>query len=235
MIYAQILGGGKGTRMGNVSMPKQFLTIGKKPIIIHTVEKFILNHDIDQIIISVPAKWLEYTKDILKKNLKDDRIQVIEGGADRNETIMKGIQHIEKTYGLTDDCIILTHDAVRPFITSRIIEENIEGALNSGAVDTVIPAIDTIVRGKNGVITDIPQRDEMFQGQTPQSFNIKKLVKHFNALTDDQKQLLTDACKICLLAGEEVKLVKGEYYNIKVTTPYDLKIANATLEGAEKI
>jgi len=235
MIYAQILGGGKGTRMGNVSMPKQFLTLGNKPIIIHTLEKFILNPDVGMIVVSVPEKWLVYTQDIIKKHINDERVKVISGGKDRNETIMKGIKFIEDSVGITDECIILTHDAVRPFITSRIIEENIEAAKMYGAVDTVIPAIDTIVRGKDGIITDIPLREEMYQGQTPQSFNIKKLVTHFDSLTQEQKAVLTDACKICLLAGEKVKLVKGEYFNIKITTPYDLRVANATLEGGERI
>ena len=235
MIYAQILGGGKGTRMGNVSMPKQFLTLGNKPIIIHTLEKFILNIDIFKIIVSVPEKWIGYTKDIIKKNLSDDRIVVIAGGQDRNETIMKGIEYIDKNYGITEESILVTHDAVRPFITARVIEENIEAAIKYGAVDTVISAIDTIVRGKGDIITDIPLREEMYQGQTPQSFNIQKLTKHFEKLTNEQKDILTDACKIFLLAGDEVRLVRGEYFNIKVTTPFDLKIANATLEGEEKI
>ncbi|EQC0605225.1 TPA: D-ribitol-5-phosphate cytidylyltransferase, partial [Listeria monocytogenes] len=156
---------------------------------------------------------------------------VIEGGEDRNETIMNGIRFVEKTYGLTDDDIIVTHDAVRPFLTHRIIEENIDAALETGAVDTVIEALDTIVESSNHeVITDIPVRDHMYQGQTPQSFNMKKVFNHYQNLTPEKKQILTDACKICLLAGDDVKLVKGEIFNIKITTPYDLKVANAIIQ-----
>ncbi|NYK51105.1 2-C-methyl-D-erythritol 4-phosphate cytidylyltransferase, partial [Salmonella enterica subsp. enterica serovar Typhimurium] len=77
----------------------------------------------------------------IKKYISDDRIVVIEGGEDRNETIMNGIRFVEKTYGLNDDDVIITHDAVRPFLTHRIIEENIEAALETGAVDTVIEAL----------------------------------------------------------------------------------------------
>ncbi|EAC8501184.1 2-C-methyl-D-erythritol 4-phosphate cytidylyltransferase [Listeria monocytogenes] len=231
MIYAQILAGGKGTRMGNVSMPKQFLPLNGKPIIVHTVEKFILNTRFDKILISSPKEWMNHAEDNIKKYISDDRIVVIEGGEDRNETIMNGIRFVEKTYGLTDDDIIVTHDAVRPFLTHRIIEENIDAALKTGAVDTVIEALDTIVESSNHeVITDIPVRDHMYQGQTPQSFNMKKVYSHYQNLTPEKKQILTDACKICLLAGDDVKLVKGEIFNIKITTPYDLKVANAIIQ-----
>ncbi|MBC1484417.1 IspD/TarI family cytidylyltransferase [Listeria immobilis] len=231
MIYAQILAGGKGTRMGNVSMPKQFLPLNGKPTIVHTVEKFILNTRFDKILISSPKEWMNHAEDNIKKYISDDRIVVIEGGEDRNETIMNGIRFVEKTYGLTDEDVIVTHDAVRPFLTHRIIEENIDAALETGAVDTVIEALDTIVESSNhNFITDIPVRDQMYQGQTPQSFNMKKVYNHYQNLTMEEKQILTDACKICLLAGEKVKLVKGEIFNIKITTPYDLKVANAIIQ-----
>ncbi|AIS59504.1 2-C-methyl-D-erythritol 4-phosphate cytidylyltransferase [Listeria ivanovii] len=231
MIYAQILAGGKGTRMGNVSMPKQFLPLNGKPTIVHTVEKFILNTRFDKILISSPKEWMNHAEDNIKKYISDDRIVVIEGGEDRNETIMNGIRFVEKTYGLTDEDVIVTHDAVRPFLTHRIIEENIDAALETGAVDTVIEALDTIVESSNhNFITDIPVRDHMYQGQTPQSFNMKKVYNHYQNLTTEEKQILTDACKICLLAGEKVKLVKGEIFNIKITTPYDLKVANAIIQ-----
>ncbi|MCM3216389.1 2-C-methyl-D-erythritol 4-phosphate cytidylyltransferase [Niallia taxi] len=232
MIYAQILAGGKGTRMGNVSMPKQFLPLNDKPIIIHTIEKFILNDRFSKIIIASPKEWMNYTNDIIHKFIGlNDRLVVIEGGEDRNGSIMNGVAYIEDTYGLVDDDIIVTHDSVRPFLTHRIIEENIEFGLNYGAVDTVIPAIDTIVESEDGeAISHIPIRDFMYQGQTPQTFNIKTLKKHYYSLSDEQKAVLSDACKICVLKGEKVKLVAGEVFNIKVTTPFDLKVANAIIQ-----
>ncbi|EBF5358653.1 2-C-methyl-D-erythritol 4-phosphate cytidylyltransferase [Listeria monocytogenes] len=231
MIYAEILAGGKGTRMGNVNMPKQYLPLKGKPIIVHTIEKFILNDRFEKIIIATPKDWINHTQDIIKKYIFDSRVIVIEGGTDRNETIMNGIRYVEKEFGLNEDDIIVTHDAVRPFITHRIIEENIDMALEFGSVDTVIPAVDTIVESTNhDFITDIPVRGNIYQGQTPQSINMKTIQKHYNNLTDDEKQILTDACKICLLAGEKVKLVNGGISNIKITTPYDLKVANAIVQ-----
>lgn len=232
MIYAAILAGGKGTRMGNFDKPKQFLNIGKRPILIHTIEKFLLQDNIDKLYIVAPKVWLPYTQDIVKKFIgSSERIKIVEGGSDRNESIMSAVNSIEEEFGLKDDDIIVTHDSVRPFLTHRIIQDNIESALKYGAVDTVIPAVDTIVESIDGeLINDIPIRSNMYQGQTPQSFNIQLLKTHYNSLSDTEKEILTDACKICMLKGEKVALVKGETFNIKVTTPYDLRVANAILK-----
>ena len=233
MIYAEILAGGKGSRMGNTEMPKQFLMLGNKPIFIHTVEQFLLNRRIEKILICCPEQWVAYTKDTIKKYIKDtSKIVVVKGGATRNDTILNGISYIEDHFGLNDDDIVLTHDAVRPFLNQRIIDDNIDGALKYGAVDTVVEAFDTIVHSVNGqTITDIPIRSEMYQGQTPQSFNIKKLVSFFSSLTDEEKNILTDACKALVIKGTDVHLVRGEVYNIKITTQYDLKVANGLVEG----
>lgn len=195
MIYAGILAGGIGSRMGNVPLPKQFLDIDNKPILIHTIEKFILVSEFNEIIIATPAQWISHTQDILKKyNITDQRVKVVAGGTDRNETIMNIIDHIRNTQGINDD--------------------------------------DVIVMSKDKQnIHSIPVRNEMYQGQTPQSFNIKLLQDSYRALSSAQKEILSDACKIIVESGHAVKLVRGELYNIKVTTPYDLKVANAIIQG----
>ncbi|AVK63042.1 2-C-methyl-D-erythritol 4-phosphate cytidylyltransferase [Lactobacillus sp. CBA3606] len=230
MIYAQILAGGKGTRMGNVPMPKQFLSLADKPILIHTIEKFVLESRFDAILVVCPADWLSHTQDLVSKYVHDERVHVVTGGSERNETLMKGISYIRENYGSHDDDVVVTHDAVRPFITQRIINDNIEAVLKNPAVDTVVPAIDTIVQGTENQIEDIPVRSTMYQGQTPQSFNIKTLVDSYEALSAAQKETLSDSCKICLLAGQPVTMVRGENFNFKITTPYDLRVATALVE-----
>lgn len=233
MIYAGILAGGIGSRMGNVPLPKQFLDLDGKPILIHTVEKFLLTSEFDKIFIATPQKWISHTKDTLRKhNITDDRIEVVQGGSDRNETIMNIIHAVEVENGVNEEDVIITHDAVRPFLTRRIIKENIETVIQHGAVDTVIPATDTIITSNDGEsIQSIPVRSEMYQGQTPQSFNIQLLKHTYNELSNEDKKILTDACKILVVAGKPVKIVMGELYNIKITTPYDLKVANSIIKG----
>ncbi len=232
MIFAAILAGGIGSRMGGTDTPKQFLTLGDKPVIIHTIEKFVINSNIDKIIVLTPENYITHTIHLIEKHIsKNDNIIVIEGGETRNDTLMNSIIYIEENFGIDDDSIILTHDSVRPFVTHRIIEDNIEAAKRYGACDTVIPATDTIVESINGTtIESIPVRDYYYQGQTPQSFNIKKLFNLINSLTEEESNILTDACKIFTLKDEDVYLVDGEVSNIKITYPYDLKLANTILE-----
>lgn len=231
MIFAVILAGGTGSRMGSTDMPKQFLEIKGKPILNHTVEKFLPNPKFEKIIVLSPKAWIGHTKEIIRKHTgKNDRIAVIEGGSTRNETIMNAIRYIDKEYGLDDDTVIVTHDSVRPFVTHRIIEENIKTALSCGACDTVIPATDTIVEGNGTAITAIPDRRKMYQGQTPQSFKAKLLRDTYESLSEEEKDILTDAAKILVMKGKEVRLVQGETFNIKITYPYDLKIARSLLD-----
>ena len=234
MNFGVVLAGGTGTRMG-ADKPKQFLEIGGKPIIVHTVEKFALYKNFEKVIVLTPEEWIEHTKDVLEKHIDDmSRVVVIKGGAVRNETIMNSIRYIEENYGLDEDSIIVTHDAVRPFVTYRIIDENIEAAGRYGACDTVVPATDTIIETDDKeTICSIPDRSRLYNGQTPQSFRVKELKETYEALTDAEKDILTDACKIYVMKDKPVYLVKGETFNIKVTYPYDLKVAEVLL-GNEK-
>ncbi|MGN0155100.1 MAG: 2-C-methyl-D-erythritol 4-phosphate cytidylyltransferase [Lachnospiraceae bacterium] len=232
-IYGVVLAGGKGTRMGNVEKPKQFMEIGGKPIIVHTIEKFVVNTEFEQILVLSPKQWIKHTQDLIRKYIPmNDRVVVIEGGVTRNETIMNAISYIDKAGKLNADTIIVTHDSVRPFVTHRILEENIRYAKEFGACDTVIPATDTIVESKDHqLITTIPDRSIMYQGQTPQSFKALHLRDLYQSLTEQEKEILTDACKILVIKGEKVHLVEGEESNIKITYPYDMRVAEALLGG----
>ena len=236
MTYGVILAGGIGSRMGG-EKPKQYLNLKGKPIIIYTVEKMVTYPDFKQVIILCPAKWVEHTKNLVNKYIPgaNEKVAVIEGGDTRNETIMNAVDYIEKQGNLNENTVIVTHDSVRPFVTHRIIKENISACEKFDACDTVIPATDTIVESLNGEnISNIPDRSVMYQGQTPQSFKAIKLRKLYNELTDEEKEILTDAAKIFVLKGEKVALVNGETFNIKITYPYDLRVAKALLEDEEE-
>ena len=229
------MAGGVGSRMHMADMPKQFLPLGDKPIIMHTLEKFLTCDQLDAVYVGVHGDWINYMSDLIAKYLPAnvaDRVKVVAGGADRNETILNIVEVIERDHGESDEHIIVSHDSVRPFVTLRMIEENIRYAKKYGAVDTVTAAVDTIVVSEDGnVISDIPDRRKMYQGQTPQSFKINLLKELYHSLTPEEKDVLTDACKICVVRNRPVYLVEGSYTNIKVTTPGDYKIAQAMVGG----
>ena len=233
-IYGVVLAGGIGSRMGNQDKPKQYLLVGDKPILIHTLEKFYIESDFEKVIVLCPKEWIAHTKNLVRKYLKneDGRVVVIPGGETRNETIMNAIDYIDSEGNLNEDTIIVTHDSVRPFVTQRIIEENIRYAKEVGACDTAMPATDTIViSDDNESITEIPERKRMYQGQTPQTFQALKLKNLYESLSDEEKGILTDAAKIFVMKGERVHIVEGEVFNIKITYPYDLRVAEALIQG----
>lgn len=236
MIFGAVLAGGVGSRMHIADMPKQFLPLGDKPIILHTLEKFLLCTRLDAVYVGVHPQWLLHMQDLVEKHLPDRKkdIHIVAGGGDRNETIFHIVDQIEADYGQSDEHVIVTHDSVRPFVTLRIIEENIDAALRAGACDTVVGATDTIVVSEDGrLISEIPERGRMYQGQTPQSFRISLLKRLYGSLSTEEKAVLTDACKICVVRNTPVELVQGEVSNLKITTVSDYKIAQAMVGGIE--
>ena len=235
MVFGVLLAGGVGSRMGN-EKPKQYLNIADRPIIIHTIEKFYINDKFEKILVLCPDQWISHTKNLIKKYIGEtDRIVVVAGGETRNETIMNAIRYIEGEYEVDDDTIILTHDSVRPFVTHRIIEEHIEYAGKYGACDTAVPSTDTIVQSEDGrIISTVPDRSRMYQGQTPQTFRLKKLKALYESLSAEEKEILTDAAKIFVMKGEDVYLVEGEVSNIKITYPYDLRVAETLIQSEKE-
>lgn len=228
MVVAGIVAGGTGTRMGMNKVPKQFMNIGEKPIVIHTIEKFLVCPEVDYVVLGVHKNWVHYAKDILDKYLKNskDKVVVTEGGSNRNETIKKIIDKAKALWKVDEETIFVTHDAVRPFVTYRIIEENIEAAAKYGVCDTVCKATDTIVQSSNEkYITEIPVRSEMYQGQTPQSFKAGLFDEVYESMTEEEMNIVTDACKLFYLRGHHVYLVEGDVTNFKITYPFDLKMA----------
>lgn len=236
MIFGALLAGGVGSRMNIESMPKQFLPLGSKPVFIHTLQKFQMVSRFDAIYVGVHKDWLDFAREsVAQSQLGSVPVHVVAGGEDRNGTIMSVIAGIEERYGVVDDSVIVTHDSVRPFVKVSTIEANIDALVDCDACDTVIPATDTIVESDGGLFIDsIPERRRMFQGQTPQSFRIGALKEVYGRLSEADKRILTDACKMFVMADRPVKLVEGDVTNIKLTTVMDYKVAQAMLEsGAE--
>ena len=231
MVYAAVLAGGSGLRMGG-NMPKQFLSVADRPIIIRSIEAFLESGSVDKIFVAVSADYLDYTKELIAQYLGEADITVVVGGKNRNETLLNVLYSIDN---ISDDDVILTHDAVRPFIDKRIIDENIAAALEYGACNTVVPAIDTILRSSDGRFIDsVPVRSEIFHAQTPQSFGVKKLLSLYENLSDEEMEKFTDSCSVFLSAGERVFLVTGDRNNIKLTYPEDMERAENIIKYKEE-
>ena len=235
MVYAGIVAGGTGSRMG-ADIPKQFIVLAGKTILAHTVLRFLEVDKIDKIYIAVHPEWLGHTKKLFSDHT--DKIVVIPGGSDRNKSVFNIIDAVKEDNELSDDDILLTHDAVRPFVSADTILANIEAALKYTVCTTAVPATDTILYSENEIVSETLDRSKLYHAQTPQSFKIKAILETYQKLDESQRSKLTDVCGIFTAAGKKVHIVSGEVSNIKITTPFDLKIAEAVLgkqSGSEKV
>lgn len=236
MIFGVIVAGGVGSRLG-ADMPKQFLNLAGRPIIMHTLDTFLKCPELEQIYLGVHPEWMDYMAGLVGQYVsKTDlpRVHLVAGGAERNETIMNVIRQIEADFGENESHYIITQDGVRPFVTRRLIADHVKAVVEYDAVDTAIPAVDTIILSKDGkFISDIPERKYLYQSQTPQSFRMNLIKQLYMELTPEEKSILTDACKICTVRRVPVHIVAGEVSNMKITTAADYQIAQIMAENWE--
>ena len=229
MNIAVVLAGGSGSRMGMVDRPKQFIDIYGKPVIIHTLEAFEINEKIDAICVVCVKEW----QDDLALWLKEYDIRkvrwVANAGASRQESSLNALDAIKEVCG--DDDYVIIHDAARPLISQKIINDNIMKVREYGACDTVVPAHDTIIRSVDGESLDsIPARKELYMGQTPQSFKysiVRKAYDDYFALPENERPEMTDDCGLVLAAGVKIGMATGDKLNMKITTMEDLLLVKS--------
>lgn len=229
LIFAAILAGGIGQRLNSES-PKQFIMVGNKPILIHSIEKFLEVDDFNKIIISSPKDFIDYTKELVEKYFpKNDRLVVIEGGAQRKDTINNSIEYAIEC-GADENSVMVTHDAARIFASPFLIKKSIDYAIEYGAASPVIPATDVIFKCITpNKLDSVPLRKELLHSQTPQSFNIFKYKKIYDDLNEEEIEKLDEAMVLFNLRGEDVYLFEGEQSNFKITRPFDLELAEFIL------
>lgn len=228
MNYGILLAAGSGTRIG-LDTPKQFLKLGDQCLLEICIEKFLACEELKHIVVVASEEWFEYTKSVMKK-YENERISLCVGGDSRQESLKNGLIFLKNDFLIRDEDVVVTHDVARPFVTLRMIRENIDVCKTFGAADTVMPVIDTIVESTGGdCISQIPLRSVLYLGQTPQTFFINSFLEIYKKLSKEYLDKVTDAAKILQENGVNVGLVKGDYSNFKITTQFDLNVAKALI------
>lgn len=230
MNIALILAAGSGSRMGNADKPKQFLPIYGKPLMIHTIEAFEAHDEVDALVIVTNEVFIDQVKVWCKQYDLSKVKAVVAGGDSRQLSVYNGLQAVREI-AKNDDDIILIHDAARPLISQKIISDNIKACQEFGAVDTVIKASDTIISSADAqVINNIPNRSELYQGQTPQTFKLSLILEAHEKAKSGLIPNVTDDAKLVLSLGKDVHLVEGSKQNFKITTFDDLMMLKALLK-----
>lgn len=221
-VVAIVPAGGSGKRMGN-TIPKQYLELNHKPILIHTLEKLEDCPLIDEVILAVPSEQISNTTALLAQWNIRKVSQVIAGGAHRQASVYNALQVIGQ-----DASVILTHDSVRPFVSVKKIEECIRKAMAEGAAILATPEKCTVKRAVDTIVTETLDRSDLWQIQTPQVFRADWFREahekaHHDGFTGTDDAVLVEDM------DHPVFIVEGEEHNIKITTPEDLWIAGAIL------
>ncbi len=220
--YCILLAAGSGNRM-NFSTPKQFLKLAGRTIIEHTLDVVEGHPEVDEIFIVTDRDHRSFVEEILLRNSYAKVTKILNGGATRRESSASGVFAIEEK-----DALVLLHDAVRPFLSHRIISDCFRALEEHASVDVAIPAVDTIIEVDDmDRIKAIPNRSTLRRGQTPQGFRAEVLRKAHQLARKDEGVDVTDDCGLILRYNlGEVHVVVGEERNLKITYPEDLHLAD---------
>lgn len=241
---AIILAAGQGKRMGS-DVAKQFLLLSGRPVLYYTLKNFEESM-VDEIILVTGEGQEEYCqKEIVDAYGFSKVKKIVTGGKERYHSVAKGLDAISDDIkarpDMREESYVLIHDGARPFADPEMIERGILAAQKYDACVLGMPVKDTIkISDDEGFAADTPKRSLVWQIQTPQIFERSQIKKAYKELLLREEELLEkgiaitdDAMVVELLSGKRVKLVEGSYHNIKLTTPEDLKIAEALLDFKE--
>ena len=220
-----IVSAGKGLRFME-GKKKQFHSLGGKPILAHTLDKFETCPLIRSILLVVGQEDMDYClKEIIEQYKFQKISQIVPGGKQRQESVKNGIDALPK-----DADVVAIHDGVRPFVTKAMIEDTIHSAERVGAVVLAMPVKDTIkVSNPDGTVLKTLDRESLWQIQTPQTFRVSVIKEAYYRAAEDGF-VGTDDASLVERLGVKVHILPGSYTNIKITTPEDLFLANLFLK-----
>lgn len=215
-----IFAGGAGQRMGS-EIPKQFLKVCGKDILVHTLDLFQDNEDIDEIYIACIEDWIPYVEDLIQRyNITKVR-RVFPGGKSGQDSIFIGLSKVHMDH---ENAIVLIHDGVRPLVSQETISNCIDSIREYGSAVTVTPCFETPVQSPDGIAVDtMPLRSEMYTAQAPQGFYLLDILEaHYREREiNPNYEGIVDSCGLMHKNGVHARLVTGNRGNIKVTTPED--------------
>ncbi len=229
--YALIFAGGTGQRMNSKSLPKQFLSIHGKPIIMHTILQFENSKNICGIVVVCLESYIAKLRDLLTEYGINKVMGVVPGGNNGQQSIYNGLNFLfERIKG---DDIVLIHDGVRPLIEHKLITENINCVKKNGNAITVSRAIETVVLVENDNVTAIENREKCFYAKAPQSFYFKDIYDCHNKAVAEKRYNFIDSATMMQHYGYKLFTVLGDSNNIKITTQMDYFMFKGMLDSKE--
>ncbi len=232
---AVIFAGGVGTRMKTNDLPKQFLMVHGKPIIVHTIEIFQNHPDIDGIVCVCVEGWIDYMEELKYRYRLDKISKIVAGGETGQLSIFNGLKTAAEVYGLGEN-IVLIHDGVRPLISAETISANINSVKQFGSAITSVSATETvIVVDDDEQVQEIVDRSYARLARAPQSFYLKEILEAQETAIAQGLTNMTDSCTLMKHFGKKLVTIPGERNNIKITTPEDFYTFRALSDAKENL
>ena len=231
MTSAIVLAAGSGKRM-NSQTAKQFLKIRDKEVLYYSLKVFEESPLVDNIILVTKEDDIEYCRtEIIERNKFKKIMNIIPGGRERYDSVHAGLSLLSKNIDSEED-IVLIHDGARPFITETMISDSVMAAKKYGACSVGVPVKDTIkIIDENGFSVETPNRNFLYQIQTPQTFMLELILKAYDEFEKDSNHNITDdTMMVEQYTGVNSKIIFGAYENIKITTPDDMEMAEKLVE-----
>lgn len=233
MNIAVIFAGGIGRRMNSKALPKQFLKLYGKEIIIYTLEHFENHPDIDAIAVACVESWIPFLKELLNKYGFKKVKQVVPGGVTGQDSIYCGLKAAQEIAG-EEKSIVLIHDGVRPLINEELITDCIRNVKENGSAVTTAPVIETIIcSGEDKKVDSIIDRSKCLVARAPQCFWLSEILDNHKKAREEGKFDFIDSASIMSYYGKELSVVEGPVENIKITTPMDFYTFRALFEARE--
>ncbi len=229
--FALIPAAGMGKRMG-ASINKQYLQLDGLPIVARTISVFEQSPAIEAIYLVIPEAEIPYCHEHVVAACGFRKVvEIVPGGRERQNSVMNGLRAMRPH--LSDEDVVVIHDGVRPLITSELLRESIDVACGNDGALVAVPAKDTIKDVRDGIVINTPDRESLWQAQTPQSFRFGVIYAAHQA-AEQEGFIGTDDASLVERCGGAVRIVRGDYQNIKITTPEDLVLAESFLARAAK-
>lgn len=225
-----IIAGGVGARMGQ-DIPKQFINVYDKPVILYTLEAFQNHPEIDEIEVVCLEGWHDVLKAYAKQFGITKLVNVVNGGKNGQDSIRNGIYDIANRHH-DDDDIVLIHDAIRPMLSKEVIDDNLRVCRKYGNAITVLPCNAAMLKTYDGIETEeqVP-RDNLKETQTPQTFYLKDIVATHREALERGITNSVASCTLYIELGKKLYMSKGSEKNLKLTTTEDIEIFKALLNA----
>lgn len=228
MNIALLTAAGKGTRM-HMNIPKQFLHINNKPVILYTMEAFQIHPQIDAIIVVTLDAWKDMIWAYAKQYHIDKLKWIVTGGDSGQDSIQLGLKKLERECSLDD--VVMIHDGNRPLISDEIISDSLATYKKYGSAVAAIPCVEAIYKSSDGETSDMAlDRQELFRTQTPHTYTLEKLLWAHEMAQKRNIMNTTATCTLMSALGEKIYFSRGAEKNLKITTKEDVEIFEALLK-----